>query len=578
MRIFVVIVSLFFALNCCADTVEHVWLRNYQPGVPHTINPDQYSSLTEFFAESFNKYKDHPCFENMGKTISYSELDVQSRDFAAFLQYKFKLAKGDRFAIMMPNVLQYPVAMLGILRAGGTVVNINPLYTADELEHQLVDSQATGIIVLESFAHTLAKVIDKTQVQHVIVTRVGDALNPVKALAVNFSVKYIKKKVPTWHIKDRYWFKDVMAQGAKAKYQDPKLSGEDLAFLQYTGGTTGFPKGAMLTHRNMTSNILQTAQMLSQLLRYKREVVFGALPMYHIYAVIATCLQPIYYGSTIVLITNPRDTKSVIKEIKSHKFTGMIGVNTLFSLLLEQPELTKEDFSEVAISMSGGMPLQKSVAERWQQLSNNHITDTYGLTETSPASCMNPSHFTQYTGSVGVPIPSTEISIRDDNNHDIGSDKVGELYIRGPQVMRGYWNKPAETKNVLSEDGWLRTGDIGRIDANGFVYLVDRKKDMINVSGFKVYPNEVEAVIGAMPQILEVAVIGVMSPNHGELVKAFVVKKDQSLTEEAVIAYCREHLTGYKVPKFVEFRDSLPKSNVNKILRRALKEETKEQS
>jgi len=551
--------------------MRSIWLNSYEPGVPATINPDQYASLNDLFAESFLKYKEFPAYTNMGQTLSYAALEEQSRHFAAYLKNKLNLAKGDRFAIMMPNVLQYPIAMLGILRAGCTVVNFNPMYTPDELEHQLDDSQAVGIIVLENFAHTVAEVIARTAVKHVVVTRVSDILDPPKSIIVNIVVKYIKRMIPAWNIPGYSWYKDIMAQGAATQFTEQVVNGTDLAYLQYTGGTTGRAKGAMLTHRNMVANLLQASAWLSKILTPGKEIVITALPLYHIFSLTANCLTFIHYGGHNILITNPRDTKAFIKDLKRFKFTIMTGVNTLFNLLLNQPKFATVDFSNLKISLGGGMAVQKIVAERWQLLTKSPLLEAYGLTETSPAACINPMNLKGYNGSIGLPISSTEISVRDDNNHELGIGDIGELCIRGPQVMKGYWQQEAETLNVLSADGWLHTGDIVKVDSNGFVFLVDRKKDVIVVSGFKVFPNDIEDVLSAMPGVLEVAVVGVPDPEHGEIVKAFIVKKNQNLTEQSVLDFCHQHLTGYKIPKVIEFRDSLPKTNVGKILRRALR-------
>jgi len=551
--------------------MERIWLKSYQPGVPAEIDPDRYSSLNELFAEAFTNFKDLPAFTNMGVTISYAELEQQSLCFASFLQNKLQLPKGERFAIMMPNVLQYPIAMLGILRAGCVVVNVNPLYTPDELQHQLNDAQAVGVIVLENFAHTVAEVLANTTIKHVIVTRVSDVLPQPKAFLVNFVVKYIKRMVPGWNIKTFTWYKDALKQGALAKFTEVKLTGKDIAFLQYTGGTTGRAKGAILTHRNLVANVEQVSAWSSQTLIIKQEINITALPLYHIFSLMANCIAFMHFGALQVLITNPRDTKGFIKELKKFKFTTIMGVNTLFNMLLNDPLFATVDFSALKVALAGGMAIQKVVAERWQQVTHNILIEAYGLTETSPGVCINPFNLDHYSGSVGLPLPSTEISVRDDQNTELGVGETGELWVRGPQVMRGYWNQAAETSNVLAADGWLRTGDMVAVDELGYVRIVDRKKDIINISGFKVYPNEIEDVLSAMPGIAEVAVVGVTEDNGNEVVKAFIVKKDASLTEQAVKDYCHLHLTGYKIPHQIEFRDSLPKSNIGKVLKRALR-------
>jgi long-chain acyl-CoA synthetase len=551
--------------------MEKIWLKSYQSGVPADINPDKYVSLTELFAESFSKYKGLPAFTNMGETISYSTLEEHSRCFAAFLQNKLQLPKGERFAIMMPNLLQYPIAMLGILRAGCVVVNVNPLYTPDELQHQLNDAQAVGIIVLENFAHTVADVLANTTVKHVIVTRVSDVLPAPKSFFVNIVVKYFKRMVPSWKIKSYLWYNDVLKIGSTTTLNDQKLTGKDIAFLQYTGGTTGRPKGAILTHRNIIANLEQISAWAEQNLTERQEINVTALPLYHIFSLTGNCITFMHFGGLQILITNPRDTTGLIKELKKFKFTTMNGVNTLFNAMLNNPLINTVDFSTLKLALAGGMAVQKVVSERWQQLTKNILIEAYGLTETSPGVCINPFNLDHYSGSVGLPLPSTEISVRDDQNRELDIGESGELWVRGPQVMRGYWNQPKETDLVLTPDGWLRTGDVVMVDVDGYVRIVDRQKDIINVSGFKVYPNEIEDVLAAMPGILEVAVVGAPDENSGEMVKAYIVKKDQAITEQDVISYCHQHLTGYKIPKIVEFRGSLPKSNIGKILRRALR-------
>jgi long-chain acyl-CoA synthetase len=551
--------------------MERIWLQSYEPGVPADIDPDKYTSLNEMFFECFEKYRSLPAFTNMGQIITYATLEQDSKAFAMFLRQTLKLEKGARVAIMMPNVLQYPVCMLGILMAGCTVVNVNPLYTPDELLHQMNDSQTQAIVVLENFAHTVAAVIKDTQIKHVVVARISDIFHQPKATLVNFVVKYIKHMVPAWNLDNFYWYKDAIKLGSAIPFTQVQVKNADIAFLQYTGGTTGKAKGAMLTHRNMVANMEQAAAWLSQMLGSEQEIIITALPLYHIFSLTANCLTFIRAGALNVLVTNPRDTKAFIKDLKRYKFTTLTGVNTLFNLLLNQPDFATVDFSRLKLCLGGGMQVQEVVAKRWQDVTKCRLLEAYGLTECAPAVCINPMNLNSYNGSIGLPVPSTEVSIRDENRNEVEIGKEGELWVRGPQVMLGYWNQPTETANVLFPDGWLRTGDVATIDAKGFVRIVDRIKDVINVSGFKVFPNEIEGVLVAMPGILEASVVGVPDPNHGEAVKAFIVRKDPDITEKKVRAYCHEHLTGYKIPSQIEFRDSLPKNNVGKILRRLLR-------
>lgn len=552
--------------------MEPVWLKSYQAGVPATINPDEYSSLNALFASIFAKYRHNAAFTNMGHVLTYEEVDKYSRYFAAYLHTQLGLSKGERVAVMMPNILQYPVAIIGILRAGCIVVNTNPLYTAEEFEIQLKDAQAKAIIILENFVHVIADSISKTHLEHIIVTKIGDLLPFPKSMLANFFVKYLKFMVPKWHLKKFLFFKDVLESGKNIPYQELDIVGKDIAFLQYTGGTTGRPKGAMLTHRNLVANVLQASAWLSKTFVPRKEIIITALPLYHIFSLTANCLVFLNYGALNVLITNPRDVKSFVKDLKKYKFTAITGVNTLFNLLLHNPEFAKVDFSALKLALGGGMAVQKIVATKWQELTKHPLLEAYGLTETSPAVCINPMNLTAYNGSIGLPVPSTEISVRDDAGIELGFDEPGELWVRGPQVMLGYWHQESETKNVLTSDGWVKTGDIVTVNKQGFVKIVDRKKDMISVSGFKVFPNEIEDTIAAMPGVREVAVIGVKDPSSGEAVKAFIVKSDPSITIEAVRVYCQEHLTGYKIPKEIEFRDSLPKNNVGKIIRRELRD------
>lgn len=551
--------------------MDPIWYKSYPPGMPHTINSDLYPSLNALLAEAFAKYADLPAYTNMGQVLTYAEVDKQARDFAAFLKSELGLERGDRVAIMMPNLMQYPVAMLGILRAGCTVVNVNPMYTHDEFIVQMRDAETNTVIVLENFAHVVAQSLAETPIKHVIIAKISDVFPPHKAWLVDIVVRYIKRLVKPYKISKFYWYKDVLNKGAEYEFTVTHVTGTDIAFLQYTGGTTGPPKGAMLTHRNMTANVIQAATWMSQTLVPREEIIITALPLYHIFSLTANCLTFIYYGALNVFITDPRDKKTFIKTLKAHKFTAITGVNTLFNLLLNIPEFATVDFSHLKVALGGGMPVQKVVATRWQELTKRPLLEAYGLTETSPAACINPMNLTSYNGTIGLPICSTEVSIRDDHGRELGIDEPGELCIRGPQVMAGYWHQEEETKLVLNAEGWLRTGDIATINADGFVSIVDRIKDLIMVSGFKIYPNEVENVIASMPGVKEVAVVAAQDPVAGEMVKAFIVRGDPKITAEQVRDYCREHLTGYKIPKEVEFRDTLPKTNVGKILRRALK-------
>ena len=553
--------------------MEKVWLKNYPQGVPAEIDPARFSSLRELFEQSVRDYGPKPAYTNMGRTITYDELDRLSRDFAAWLQNVAGLGRGDRVALMMPNVLQYPIAVFGALRAGLTVVNTNPLYTMRELEHQLNDSGATVIVIVENFAHVLSDVIVRTKVRRVVLTAVGDMLSFPKSAIVNFVVRRIRKQVPAYDLPQSVRFKDVLAQGAKHEVKHVEIGHEDIAFLQYTGGTTGVSKGAMLTHRNLVANVLQAEAWMKPWISSNEEIVITALPLYHIFALTANCLVFVGAGGHNVLITNPRDFKNFVAELKKFAFTYISGVNTLFNALLHTPGFETVDFSHLKITLGGGMAVQGTVAERWKAVTGHYLTQAWGLTETSPAACINLFE-TPFNGSIGLPIPSTEIAIRDDAGNDLGIGEVGEICVRGPQVMRGYWNRPDETAKVLFDDGFLRTGDIGRIDSEGYVYIEDRKKDMILVSGFNVYPNEVESVAVTHPAVLEVAAVAQADERSGEVVALFVVvKPGHQLTEREMIDHCRKSLTGYKVPKHVYFRTELPKTNVGKILRRSLREE-----
>ncbi|HCK81927.1 MAG TPA: long-chain-fatty-acid--CoA ligase [Candidatus Competibacter sp.] len=553
--------------------MEKIWLKEYPPGVPAEIDAREFSSLKDILEKSCQRFGELPAYSNMGVTLRYRDIDRLSRDFAAFL-HGLGLGKGDRVALMMPNILQYPVALFGVLRAGMVVVNVNPLYTPRELEHQLSDSGAAAIVIVENFAHTLQDVLDKTPVKTVVMTRLGDLFPWPKRLLVNFAVKHIKKLVPAWAIPGAISFDSALKAGAGQALRDVSLAHDDLAFLQYTGGTTGVAKGAMLSHGNLVGNLQQTSAWLSPFSKPAEETIITALPLYHIFSLTANCLTFMKVGGHNVLITNPRDLSGLVKELGKLRFTVITGVNTLFNALLHAPGFDRLDFGALKFSLGGGMAVQRAVAEHWKQLTGAPLIEAYGLTETSPAVCINPLDLADYNGSIGLPIPSTELSIRDDENREkgIGQDQVGEICVRGPQVMRGYWNRPDETAKVLTEDGFLRTGDIGYMDERGYTRIVDRKKDLILVSGFNVYPNEIEDVVALHPGVLEVAAVGVPDEKSGEAVKIVVVKKDPALTAEALIAHCRQHLTGYKVPRRVEFRKELPKTNVGKILRRMLRD------
>lgn len=556
--------------------MEKVWLNRYPSDVPAEINPDSYQSLVEMFEKSVQKFADQTAFINMGQVMTFRKLEERSRAFAAYLQNDLKLKKGDRVAVMMPNLLQYPIALFGILRAGCIAVNVNPLYTPRELEHQLNDAGAAAIVIVSNFAHTLEKVVDNTSVKHVILTSLGDQLPRAKGTLVNFVVKYIKKMVPKYHLPHATSMRMALRKGRRMQYVKPFLNGDDVAFLQYTGGTTGLAKGAVLTHRNMIANVNQAKGMYEPVLQEGREVVVTALPLYHVFALTVNCLLFIEIGGQNVLITNPRDIPGFVKELEKHPFTAITGVNTLFNALLNNEDFHELDFSNLSLTVGGGMAVQRSVAEAWKKLTGKHLLEGYGLTECSPLVAAYPYDLKDYNGSIGLPVPSTDVRIVDDEGKVLDNSEIGELQVRGPQVMRGYWQRPEATKEVITEDGWLSTGDIVKFDDDGFLHIVDRKKDMILVSGFNVYPNEVEDVVASHEKVLEVAAIGQPDENSGEVVKICVVKKDPSLTRDDLISHCRKHLTGYKVPRVVEFRDELPKTNVGKILRRALREEQKE--
>ena len=559
--------------------MDRIWLRSYPAGMPAEIDPDRFDSIPDMLEWTVAQFGAKPAFHNLGRSLRYDELDRLSRDFAAFLQQLPGLAKGNRVAVMSPNLLQYPVALFGILRAGLTVVNINPLYTARELEYPLKDSGARAIVIVENFAATLERVLPNTSVEHVITTELGDLLSIPKRWLVNAIVRRVRKLVPDWHIDGAIDWHSAMRRGATCTLNPVDLTNDDTAFLQYTGGTTGIAKGAVLTHRNILANLEQTGVWLSGNFREGAEIVIAPLPMYHIFCLTSTLLF-MKWGSLIVLITNPRDLPAFVKEMRKWQWTVMTGVNTLFNGLMNTAGFERVNFATVKLVVGGGAAVQKAVAERWTQLTHTFITEAYGLTETSPGACANLPGV-PWSGKIGLPLPSTDVSIRDEHFNLLppwaGSDDVerhtGEICVRGPQVMQGYWNHPAETAEVM-QDGWLRTGDVGHMDSDGYVTITDRQKDMIVVSGFKVYPNEVEGVVAAIPGVLECGVVGVPDAKTGEAVKVVIVRRAHTLTEDPVIAGCRAQLTAYKVPRIVEFRDALPKSAIGKVLRRELRAAT----
>lgn len=551
---------------------KEIWLKSYPPGVPAEINLQQCQSLADMLEANCETFRDNVAFSNFGTKITYGELEKRSGFFANFLQQELQLPKGERVALMLPNILQYPIAMFGILRAGLVVVNTNPLYTAPELSQQLNDSGATTVVVIANYAHVLQQALPNTAVKNVIVTQIGDMFNPIKASIANFIVRQVKKLVPDWQIENAISFKTALQKGRNLQFQKTEINGDDIAFLQYTGGTTGIPKGAILTHKNMVANIEQCVSWIGSQLTAEKEVVIVALPLYHIFSLTVCCLAFQKIGGHGVLITDPRDLNNFVKELKKVPFTVFVGVNTLFNALLHRTEFIKLNFKNLHLSVAGGMAMQKTIAELWQKVTGNFILEGYGLTEAAPVVSINPINIDHFTGSIGLPIPSTDVKICDDKGQELPLGDEGELYVKGPQVMRGYWRKQSETKLVLNEDGWLKTGDIAYMDEKGLLYLVDRKKDMIIVSGFNVYPNEIEEIIASHPGVLEVGVVGVPSEHSGEIVKAFIIKKDPNLTKQSIIQFCQERLTRYKIPKVIEFRNSLPKSNVGKILRRKLKE------
>ena len=549
------------------------WRKDYPPGVPGEINPDSVRSLKHLFEDACRDYASLPAVSNMGRILSYRDVDEHSRHFAAWLQKQAGLRKGDRVALMMPNVLQYPIAIIGALRAGCTVVNVNPLYTARELEHQLNDSGATVIVIFENACATLEQVLTRTPIRKIVVTGIGDMLGFPKGMIANFVIRRVRKMVPPWKLPGALRFNDIMKAGSSLKLDPVDVGGYDVAFLQYTGGTTGVSKGAVLTHRNLVANTLQVVAFMPELREIRNAVVITALPLYHIFALTSNFLVFTRVGGLNVLITNPRDMAGFVKELSRVRFTFITGVNTLFNALLHTPGFDKLDFSSLKVALGGGMAVQSAVSERWRKVTGRHICQGWGLTESSPVGTANLPGTTEFNGSIGYPLPSTEISIRDDGGNALPAGSTGEICLRGPQVMRGYWNRPEETAQVMLPGGWLRTGDIGRMDERGRTFIEDRKKDMILVSGFNVYPNEVEGVVAQMPGVLEVAAVAQPDEKSGEVVALFIVKKDPALTSEQVIAYCRHELTGYKLPRAIYFREELPKSNVGKILRRTLRDE-----
>ena len=552
--------------------MEKHWLKSYQAGVPAEIDINEFRSIGDLFEKSVKQYGPRKAYINMDKAVTYKELERLSADFGSYCQSVLKLPKGARIALMMPNLLQYPVCLYGALRAGYTVVNCNPLYTERELEHQLKDSGAEAIVIVENFASVLANVIARTSVKHVLVTQLGDMLDFPKRMIVNLVVKHVKKMVPAWSIPSAVELRDALIEGGRYPLKPVEVGHDDLAFLQYTGGTTGVSKGAMLTHRNIIANLQQAHAWIRSSLR-DDELIVTALPLYHIFALTANCLTFFKIGATNLLITNPRDIPAFVKEIGKYPFSTITGVNTLFNAMINNPDFAKIDLSKLHLTLGGGMAVQRAVAERWKQITGVTLLEAYGLTETSPAATMNPLDMPEYNGCIGLPISSTEVTIRDDDGKDLPMGEPGELCIRGPQVMKGYWNRADETAKVIMADGFLRTGDVAIMDAKGYFKIVDRKKDMILVSGFNVYPNEIEDVLAMHPGVLESAAVGVPDEKTGEAIKIFVVKKDPDLTEASIIEHCRSHLTGYKVPRQIAFRTELPKTNVGKILRRQLRDE-----
>ena len=555
--------------------MERIWLKSYPKGVPAEIDASTVGSLGDFIKASVEKFRVRTAFISMGKAISYGELDLKSRAFASYLHNVARLPRGARVALMMPNLLQYPIAAFGALRAGYVVVNCNPLYSPRELRHQLADSGAEAIVVLENFANTLEKAIEGTAVKAVIVTGAGDQLGGLKGTLVNSVVRHVRRAVPAWRLPQAVRFNRALALGSRSPFADAPIAPDDLAFLQYTGGTTGVPKGAMLTHRNMVANLRQIYAWLAPAIHAEGEIFVAALPLYHVFALQVNGFVPLMIGASNLMIANPRDIPALVKALRRAPFTAIPGVNTLFNALLNDKDFAQLDFSRLHLAIGGGMAVQRAVAERWQSITGKPLIEAYGLTETSPGAIANPLTIDHFTGAIGLPMPSTDVAIRDDDGRDLELGQAGELCIKGPQVMAGYWNRPDETAKVMTADGFLRTGDIARVDERGYVFIVDRKKDMINVSGFNVYPNEVEDVAIGHPGVLEAGAVGVPDAKTGEAIKLVVVRKDPALTEADLIAYARQYLTGYKIPRHVEFRDTLPKTNVGKILRRELRGEVR---
>ncbi|MRN37078.1 long-chain-fatty-acid--CoA ligase [Neisseria sp. N95_16] len=553
--------------------MEKPWLQSYETGVAHEIDITRYQSIIDVFQKSVAKFGDKPAFQNMGKSLSYNETAKLATKFASYLQNILKLQRGERVAIMMPNLLQYPVALFGILQAGLVVVNTNPLYTPRELEHQLKDSGATTIIVLENFANTLELVLPRTDIKNVIIASVGEMFGAIKGNLINFVLRKVKKMVPEYRIANTITFQTALKQGATHTFRPVELNREDTALLQYTGGTTGVAKGAMLSHGNICANMMQASEWIKNLLREGEEVVIAALPLYHIFSLTVNLMIFSNAGSKIILITNPRDMKGFIGDMKKDRISVFVGVNTLFNGLVNRPEFTEIDFSNLKLTLGGGMATQRAVAEKWKKITGTPIVEAYGLTECSPGVCCNPLNIGAYSGGIGLPVSSTEVELRDGDGKLVQQGQPGEMWVRGPQVMKGYWNRPEETAKAIDSKGFIETGDIAVMDEKGWFKLVDRKKDLIVVSGFNVYPNEIEEVVAHHDKVLEVACIGVPNEKTGEALKVFVVKKDNSLTKEELIDFCRTELTAYKVPKDIEFRDELPKSNVGKILRRELRDE-----
>ena len=555
-------------------STNYPWLSSYSPSTPHEVDLDEFPTVVSVLEHAIHKFSDRPAFTNFGKTLTYRQVDELSTQFANYLIHELNLKKGERVAIMLPNILQYPIAIFGVLRAGLTVVNTNPLYTERELKHQLIDSGATVLVVLENFANVAQEVVAETKVRQVVTASIGEMLGP-KGILVNFVLKYVKQAVPSFDLPGAISFKEALKRGARHKLPSVSIQPAEIAFLQYTGGTTGVSKGAMLSHRNLVANMQQASAWLGHGIKEGEETIITALPLYHIFALTANCLVFMKFGGLNYLITNPRDMPGFVKELKKSGFTAITGVNTLFNGLLNTPGFAELDFSRMRFTLGGGMAVQKAVAEKWKKVTGVTLVEAYGLTETSPAACINPMDLKEFNGAIGLPVPSTVCCIKDDAGNMLPQGETGELCVKGPQVMVGYWQRPDETANVIDADGWLHTGDIAKMDAKGFFYIVDRKKDMILVSGFNVFPNEIEDVVAGMPGILEVAAVGIPDEKSGEAVKLVVVKKDPSITADDIRNYCREELTGYKQPKVIEFRAELPKTNVGKILRRELRDTPK---